>query len=62
MGSPLPGYLGLGLGSLHTAFAWCLLGQEQSQQDGHVANALDMAMIFDYWGREPGDESKGSRR
>lgn len=24
-----------------------------------MAKALDMAMILDYWGREPGDESKG---
>lgn len=43
--------LGFGLGSLDLAFAWCFLGQDQSQQDGHVAKALDLAMIFDYWGR-----------
>lgn len=47
-------WLGFGLGSLDLAFAWCFLGQDQSRQDGHVAKALDLAVLFDYWGREPG--------
>lgn len=47
-------WLGFGLGSPDLAFASCFLGQDQSQQDGHVAKTLDLAVIFDYWGREPG--------
>lgn len=31
------------------------LRQQQSQLDGYVAKALDMAVILDYWGREPGE-------
>lgn len=47
-------WLGFGLGSLDLAFAWCFLGQDQSQQDGRVQKSLDLAVIFDYWGRDPG--------
>lgn len=50
-------WLGFGIGSLDLAFAWCFLGQDQSQQDGHVEKkkkALDLAVLFDYWGREAG--------
>lgn len=48
---------GAGAGTGVSAHSFCLvfLGQEQCQQDERVAKALDMAMILDYWGREPGE-------